>query len=74
MQFKIKRQCINYELIIIIAYQISGGPVCIRLRQRIIDDVQRKAARRYISMGKKAFFVFYEWHGLLTNNSVIGSA
>jgi hypothetical protein len=41
------------------AYPIAGGLVWIRLRQCIIDDVQSKAARRYISMGKKAFFVFY---------------
>jgi hypothetical protein len=57
MQFKIKLQCINYEFIIFLAYAISGGPVWIRLRQGIVDDVQSKAARRCISMGKKAFFV-----------------
>jgi hypothetical protein len=59
MQFKIKLQCINYEFIIFMAYPIAGGLVGIRLRQGIIDDVQSKAARGCISMGKKAFFVFY---------------
>lgn len=59
MQFKIKLQCINYKLIIIMAYPIAGGLVWIRLRQCRIDDVQSKAAHRYISMGEKAFFVFY---------------
>jgi hypothetical protein len=71
VQFKIKLQCINYELIIVMAYPIAGGPVGIRLRQGIIDDVQRKAAGGYISMGKKAFFVFYVCHRITNKANLV---